>query len=589
MFIEGFGVAGYRSFGSELQRIGPFRKLNLIVGQNNSGKSNILSFLARHYQVAQQSTISRVRKWDIDALDRPLKDSTGKLIVEFGCKFDSDFYIKTILKKYERQLESRGSYGKGLVQRILQAEALSKGTSLAWFKYEGNWGEQLVFSSNQIDEILQEQVLAEHEWLDAWEILTSTPQSRRSGGNIQQNWIPETLRVLSPAQIEIPDVALIPAIRKVGDPGSTVTRDHSGNGLIDRLAELQNPKLEQQPLKEQFEQINNFLRTVTDNPTATLEIPHDRNMILVHMDRRTLPLASLGTGIHEVVILAAAATVIQGQILCIEEPELHLHPLLQKKLLRYLSVNTNNQYFITTHSAHLLDTPGVSIFHVRHQHGQSTVEPVYTSVGKALICADLGYRASDLLQANCVIWVEGPSDRIYLRHWIQASDSSLIEGVHYSIMFYGGRLLSHLTALDPEIEEFISLRRLNRYISILIDSDRASSHSPINATKRRIRDGFNQGPGFAWITKGREIENYIAPEVLERVVRSIYPEAASMVDTQLYAHCLFFKTAKGVVKDRVDKVKVAHEVVKYEPTLDVLDLRKMIAKLVSFIHEANGV
>jgi len=185
--------------------------------------------------------------------------------------------------------------------------------------------------------------------------------------------------------------------------------------------------------------------------------------------------------------------------------------------------------------------------------------------------------------------VEGPSDRIYLRYWIQASDPTLIEGVHYSIMFYGGRLLSHLTASDPEIEEFISLRKLNRYISILIDSDRANSRSPINATKRRIRDEFNQGPGLAWITKGREIENYIAPEVLERAVKSIYPNAVSMVDTQLYAHCLSFKTTKGAVKDRVDKVKVAHEVVKYEPTLDVLDLRKMIANLVGFIHEANGI
>lgn len=587
MFIEGFGIAGYRSFGSELQRIGPFGKLNLIVGQNNSGKSNILSFLARHYQVAQRSTISRVRNWDIDALDRPLKDSTGRLIVEFGFKFSSDFYTKTFLEKYGHQLRSRGKYGEDLVQRILQSKALSRETSLAWFRYEGNWGEQLAYSSNQIDEILQEKVLSEHEWAQIWEILTSTSQSHRSGGTIKQHWIPETLQVLSPAQFEIPNVELIPAIRKVGDPGATVTRDHSGNGLIDRLAELQNPKLEQQPLKEQFEQINKFLRTVTDNPTATLEIPHDRNMILVHMDQKTLPLASLGTGIHEVVILAAAATVIQRQILCIEEPELHLHPLLQKKLLRYLSVNTSNQYFITTHSAHLLDTPEVGIFHVRHQYEQSTVEPVYTSVGKALICADLGYQASDLLQANCVIWVEGPSDRIYLRHWIQASAPSLIEGVHYSIMFYGGRLLSHLTALDPEIEEFISLRRLNRHISILIDSDRTNSRSPINATKRRIRDEFNQGPGLAWVTKGREIENYITPQVLALAVKSLYSDAASMVETHLYAHCLSFKTKKGVVKDRVDKVKIAHEVVKYEPTLDVLDLRKMIANLVCFIHEAN--
>ena len=30
---------------------------------------------------------------------------------------------------------------------------------------------------------------------------------------------------------------------------------------------------------------------------------------------------------------------------------------------------------------------------------------------------DLDVRASDLLQSNGIIWVEGPSDRIYIKRW----------------------------------------------------------------------------------------------------------------------------------------------------------------------------
>jgi len=45
MSIKGFGISGYKSFGITLQRIGPFSKINIFIGKNNSGKSNILYLL----------------------------------------------------------------------------------------------------------------------------------------------------------------------------------------------------------------------------------------------------------------------------------------------------------------------------------------------------------------------------------------------------------------------------------------------------------------------------------------------------------------------------------------------------------------
>ena len=50
--IEGFGLAGYRSFGQNIQLIGPFEKINLFIGKNNSGKSNSLRFIQEHYENA---------------------------------------------------------------------------------------------------------------------------------------------------------------------------------------------------------------------------------------------------------------------------------------------------------------------------------------------------------------------------------------------------------------------------------------------------------------------------------------------------------------------------------------------------------
>ncbi|MCH8029122.1 MAG: AAA family ATPase [Candidatus Dadabacteria bacterium] len=44
MILDGFGIAGYRSFGEEIVFIPDLGKVNVFIGKNNSGKSNILRF-----------------------------------------------------------------------------------------------------------------------------------------------------------------------------------------------------------------------------------------------------------------------------------------------------------------------------------------------------------------------------------------------------------------------------------------------------------------------------------------------------------------------------------------------------------------
>ena len=307
------------------------------------------------------------------------------------------------------------------------------------------------------------------------------------------------------------------------------------------------------------------------------------------MDGKTLPLESLGSGIHEVIILAAAATVLDGCVICMEEPELHLNPILQKKLVRYLQANTSNQYFITSHSAALMDTPGAEVYHITLRNGASLVDQVTSDKERSTVCEDLGYHPSDLLQTNCVVWVEGPSDRIYLNWWIAAMDAELVEGIHYSIMFYGGRLASHLSGDDPDgfVNDFISLRRLNRRGVILIDSDRPKKGAALNRTKLRLRDKFNNKPGHAWITEGREIENYLNPELLKKTIADVHPNmpVASFLDK--YDNALAVKNRKGETT-QASKVKVASAIINSgEPDLDRFDLRQQVEKLMTFIHASN--
>jgi hypothetical protein len=239
-----------------------------------------------------------------------------------------------------------------------------------------------------------------------------------------------------------------------------------------------------------------------------------------------IPLSQSGSGLKTIILVlsyihllpAVAKKDLSDFIFAFEELENNLHPSLLRRLLSYIRRKGEEHqctFFLTTHSNVIIDLfskdESAQILHVTHDGIRATARTVKTYVDNRGILDDLDVRASDLLQSNGIIWVEGPSDRIYSNRWISLwSDGNLAEGVHYQCVFYGGRLLSHLTSMDPDtVAEALSILRVNRNAVVLMDSDMRNQQDSLNGTKQRVIEEVDAMGGMPWVTKGKEVENYI--------------------------------------------------------------------------------
>ena len=316
-----------------------------------------------------------------------------------------------------------------------------------------------------------------------------------------------------------------------------------------------------------------------------------------------IPLSSSGSGLRTILLvlikLFLESSKSQRNIFIFEELENNIHPTIQRNLFNYLydwANEKNDIFFITTHSNIPINMfgnmPSISITHLKKDKNTNELitENAFSFSSNCDILNDLGIKASDILQSNAIIWVEGPSDRIYINKWIElASDGILRENTHYQILFYGGRLLSHLTGETKcnEPSELINLFLANRNSILVMDSDKKQPNGRINETKQRIIKEFTDSGSIAWITKGREIENYLSQSVINKAYNiNKQIEPYEYIGDFLNA---YRKNAKYGDKYVRSKYQKSTDIVKHmcKDDLKVLDLEEKIGQIVQKIKDWN--
>jgi len=253
-----------------------------------------------------------------------------------------------------------------------------------------------------------------------------------------------------------------------------------------------------------------------------------KTLLIKQSNSKGLPsdIFNVGTGISELLIFVASLLRnSDGGLFCLEEPECHLHPGLFRRLFVLAESFSACQFLISTHSSAAIESINANgkLFAYRTSESSgSYANAISAFTEKHQVLDSLGVRGADLIQANCSIWVEGPSDRVYLKLWLEAFSKSLgvslTEGSDYAFIFYGGSTLSNFGYEDDQEADLLNILWVNRYSAILMDrdSDPASVQQYSSKAKMRIAEQAKIDPThrLALLTEGWEIENDVPIEML---------------------------------------------------------------------------
>lgn len=219
---------------------------------------------------------------------------------------------------------------------------------------------------------------------------------------------------------------------------------------------------------------------------------------------------TLSDGLFNLLVsLIQIASCKKGDILVIDEPELHLHPGSAKRLRDILFEEKNEiQIICVTHSPIFLDPSFVDTI-ILNQSVNGSIEPkILTSKEVDIALSELGSSGIDYLLYDVVIWVEGQSDEIYLKNWIDlvAKDLGINLSSQIGFLEYGGENVKHLNIGE--------IKKINRNSIFVIDSDKNSNNSPPSEKSNNLHEKCDDHGIYCWVTTKREIENYIPVDLL---------------------------------------------------------------------------
>ncbi len=310
---------------------------------------------------------------------------------------------------------------------------------------------------------------------------------------------------------------------------------HTGENLYSLLRKFLLGLPEQREKIKVYEEL--LSQKFFENQLVTIIPKYDEDVINVKIaNEPQLPIQNLGDGLQQIIIITSIAYLTEKpSIILIEEPENCLHPGFLRQLISFLLDDTPHQYFVTSHSNHLLEFAEERTDTLAHKlkkiEKDKKFEFEITTVSKDRdILLDLGVKSSSLYLSNCTVWVEGITDRLYLKIYMKKYLSHLkesnvekyqfynkfMDNYHYGFVEYQGGNLAHWSFNDDnEVIDELKALSVSTPIFLIADGDIKGKADRVQTLEEQLADQF-------FILKGKEIENLIPDNIIKLTARQMF-------------------------------------------------------------------
>jgi predicted ATPase len=312
-----------------------------------------------------------------------------------------------------------------------------------------------------------------------------------------------------------------------------------GEGLVTWLSSATNPD----PRNAESELRHNLLQAFEYEfadfigcQRVSLSVPqfatppqnNEQPEINVTLDGRVRLISQLGAGIGESLIIMLIAKLSQEwhvplvDILLLEEPELHIHPTMQRKLLDRLA-DSGVQLIATTHSPTVLNwfvRNSGRVFRTEFEETdkRTTVKEAHDLAELRDLLASIGASPADVLLADKVLLVEGPNDIPVYQAFLGKAPS--LKGQNIPVLSLGGT-----TAAGRNFDASL-WANLHPKIWAVLDSERRGPDKAVARSQSTVKSSLEAAGIPCHLTELRATENYLTP----RALKVVYRKAPAAID-----------------------------------------------------------